>query len=300
MNTTTPQRDPRVRLHPAPPLPDGWCGKQHACHALARLAGRDVLVFIDANVRLAPDALARGAAFLDQSGAALVSGFPRQETGSLLERMLLPLIHFVLLGFLPLDRMRRSTAPAYGAGCGQWFVTRRDDYRRAGTHAAVRTSLHDGITLPRAYRAAGLATDLFDATALASCRMYRGAAQTWAGLAKNATEGMAAPGAIMVWTVLLFGGQVLPPLLLAAFALAPRAATNPGSNEVALFAAAAATLASLAVRFAAAARFRQSRVGAVLHPLGVLVLLAIQWHALFRSLTGRPASWRGRQYSPQP
>ena len=32
------RRDPRLNLHSAPPLPTGWCGKQHACHALAALA----------------------------------------------------------------------------------------------------------------------------------------------------------------------------------------------------------------------------------------------------------------------
>ena len=30
--------DPRVRLETAPPLPHGWCGKQHACHTLSELA----------------------------------------------------------------------------------------------------------------------------------------------------------------------------------------------------------------------------------------------------------------------
>lgn len=289
-------RDPRVRLEPAPPLPEGWCGKQHACHTLARLATHDVLVFLDADVRLTPDALARGTAFLARSGAALVSGFPRQETGSALERLLLPLIHFVLLGFLPLGRMRRSTAPAYGAGCGQWFITRRDDYQRAGAHAAIRASLHDGIMLPRAYRAAGMPTDLFDATPLASCRMYHGAAQTWRGLAKNAAEGMAAPAAIVPWTLILLAGQVLPLALVVALLSAPAESMSRGANEAALLAAGAATLAGFGVRFAAAARFRQSWLGAALHPVGVTLLLAVQWYALGKSLLGQPAVWRGRPY----
>ncbi|HYE17469.1 MAG TPA: glycosyltransferase family 2 protein [Tepidisphaeraceae bacterium] len=287
--------DPRVRLERAPPLPDGWCGKQHACHALARLAAHDTLAFIDADVRLAPDALSRAVAFLDHSGSELVSGFPRQVTGSFLERLLLPLIHFVLLGFLPIGRMRRSTAPAYGAGCGQWFVTRKGAYDRAGGHAVIRASLHDGVMLPRAYRRAGLRTDLFDATGLAECRMYAGAAQTWHGLAKNATEGMAAPAAIVPWTVLLLGGQVLPIVLLIVMATA---ASVPPAVPLAV--AGSAAVAGYAVRFAAAARFRQSWLGATAHPLGVVLLVAVQWYALARHLIGRPASWRGRLYPPRP
>ena len=51
------RRDARIRLEFAPPLPAGWCGKQHACHVLAKLARHPLLVFIDADVRLASEAL---------------------------------------------------------------------------------------------------------------------------------------------------------------------------------------------------------------------------------------------------
>ena len=295
------QHDPRVRLVQAPPLPAGWCGKQHACHVLSEQARFDVLAFLDADVRLTPTGLAQAAFFLDGGGgsepADLVSGIPLQETNTLLEKLLIPLIHFVLLGYLPIGRMRASTLPAYGAGCGQFFMARREGYRRAGGHAAIRASLHDGITLPRAFRRAGLRTDLFDATGAAACRMYANAAQVWNGLAKNATEGMASPAAIVPWTVVLIGGQVLPWLLLLLVA-----ARGAGvvSSRVALALSATACAASLAVRAAAARRFRQSWLGAVLHPLGVLVLVAIQWFALLRKATGRPAQWKGRSYAAGP
>lgn len=45
---------PRARLVTAPPLPAGWLGKPHACHQLALEATGDVLVFVDADVVLAP------------------------------------------------------------------------------------------------------------------------------------------------------------------------------------------------------------------------------------------------------
>src|SRR5207244_4018469 len=132
-----------------------------------------------------------------RSGADLGSGFPRQETGTLLEKLVLPLIHFLLLGYLPLIGMRWCRHPAFGAGCGQLFVTRRDAYEAVGGHVAVRASLHDGLTLPRAYRRRGLKTDLCDATELADCRMYRSGRELWYGLAKNAREGLAHPKAIV-------------------------------------------------------------------------------------------------------
>ncbi len=78
---------------------------------LAQAARHDLLVFTDADVRLAPDALARMAGFMERSPVGLASGFPRQVVRTWSEQLLLPLIHFLLLGFLPMAAMRRSPAP---------------------------------------------------------------------------------------------------------------------------------------------------------------------------------------------
>ena len=282
--------DARVRLESAPPLPPGWCGKQHACWRLAELARGQILLFLDADVRLTPGAVIRGAAELQRSGAKLVSGFPRQRTETFVEGLLLPLIHFVLLGFLPLRRMRGSTSPGFGAGCGQLMVAWRDAYFAAGGHAAIRSSLHDGIMMPRVFRRAGMMTDLFDATDLAVCRMYHGAAQTWRGLGKNAIEGMAAPAAIVPWTILLIGGQVVP--WIGACVSGAR-----GEFGLAWWLFVAGATMGLLVRLAGARRFAQSTLGALLHPLGIMLLIVIQWQALVRGLCGKPSHWRGRNYA---
>lgn len=282
-------RDSRVRLEMAPPLPEGWCGKQWACYTLSKHARHPVLTFLDADVRLAPLALARMHGFLRSSGAALVSGFPRQETGTLLEKLVIPLINWLLVCYLPIGRMRSSLRPSLGVGCGQWFMTSRDAYEKVGGHAAVKSSLHDGIKLPRAYRAAGMMTDICDATDVAVCRMYRSAGQVWNGLAKNAREGMGSPALIGVWTVLLFGGHVLPFLLVRL----------PWHWSPPLFFDAIPVVAvslSYLSRFGCAALYRGSWLGAALHPVGVSVLLAIQWYALARRLIGRPVGWKGRAH----
>lgn len=284
-------RDARVRLEAAPPLPDGWCGKQHACFALSKLARHDTFTFLDADVRLAPDALARLAEFQRVSGAPLVSGFPRQETGTLLEKLVIPLINWLLLCYLPFDRMRQDLRPSLGAGCGQWFLTTRVAYEHVGGHGAIKASLHDGVKLPRAYRAAGLMTDACDATDLATCRMYRNAGQVWFGLAKNAQEGLGAPRLIGFTTVLLFCGQILPALLWAALPLL-------STLEIALLSV--ATVAAMAPRLHAAVHFRQSPLGAVLHPVGVACLLMVQWFSIARSAVGKPVGWKGRAHPLTP
>ena len=39
-----------------------------------------------------------------------------------------------------------------------------------------------------------------------------------------------------------------------------------------------------------------NRILVVRQPVGVSVLVAIQWHAFVRGLVGRPATWKGRSY----
>ncbi|TWT43147.1 glycosyltransferase family 2 protein [Botrimarina hoheduenensis] len=273
--------DPRVRLITGEKLPAGWNGKQHACQQLADAATHDTLLWMDADVRLEPGALPRLVAQQALCGADLVSGFPRQITGTPLEKLMLPLIQFVLLSFLSLRAMRSDGRPGFAAGCGQLFFTQRTAYRAAGGHAAIRASRHDGLTLPRAYRTAGLTTDVFDATDLARCRMYAGAGAVWRGLAKNATEGVATPALIGPVSLVLALGQVAwAPLLLVG-----------GLTSVL---AGLAGVCVLAPRLDAAVRFRQPLLTWILHPLAVTLFLIIQWEALLRKALGRPVRWRGR------
>lgn len=283
--------DTRVRLQSAPPLPAGWNGKQHACWSLAHAARYDIFCFVDADVRLEPQALARMAAFLETAQAPLVSGFPRQETGTFLEWLLLPLIHFVLLGFLPLDRMRKSTDSAFAAGCGQFMMVQRGSYFAAGGHAAIKATMHDGLMLPKLFRQHGMKTDLADITAYARCRMYRNAGQVWQGLAKNATEGIAAPVRILPISLVLVLGQIMPYLL--AISLLAGHAVKP---EVVVFVAVAVVSAWLP-RVLAARSFSQDWRGVLLHPFGIATLLAIQWYSLTRKLTGGAVSWKSRAYA---
>ncbi len=281
----------RLRLIQAPRLPPGWNGKQHACWSLAHLATHNTLCFIDADVRLEPNALARMASFLDESDSQLVSGFPRQITETWLEWLLLPLIHFVLLGFLPVSRMRKGTDPSFAAGCGQFLMVKREPYLASGGHAAIRETMHDGLRLPKLLREHGFRTDLADITRLARCRMYTDAAGVWQGLAKNATEGIAAPVRIVPISILLFLGQVMPFLLALALVL------RRGSSGLTVACIITGIAGAWMPRLLATRRFRQPLRSAIFHPVGITVLLAIQWYALARKLLGGTVTWKQRSYA---
>ena len=284
-------RDSRVRLLSSPPLPGGWNGKQHACYALSKAARSSVLCFLDADVRLAPEALASMSTFLAATGSDLVSGFPRQETETTLEWLLLPLIQFVLLSYLPLAGMRAFRSPGFGAGCGQFLMVRREAYRKTGGHAEIRATMHDGLLLPQLFRKHGLRTDIADLTHLATCRMYRSASEVWQGLSKNATEGMATPARILPFTFLLVFGQVIPPLLALWLAAAP-ASFSPHEGSLIFV----SVIASFVPRLLSVWKYRQPLMSAVLHPVGVLLLLLLEWHAFFRKLGGHRVTWKERAY----
>jgi hypothetical protein len=119
--------------------------------------------------------------------------------------------------------------------------------------------------------------------------MYQVAADVWNGFAKNAHEGLGSPRLIVPATLLLLGGQVVP-LLWLPFA-------SSASIKILL---AVAVFASFLPRFLAALRFQQSIFAAVLHPLGICILVSIQWTSLLRRLRQRPAVWKGRSYQPAP
>jgi len=283
------ETDSRVRYLAGDELPEGWNGKQFGCKQLAEAAEYPLLVFIDADVRLKPDALRQLANCYAETGVGLLSVFPHQETGTILEKWIIPLMHFVLLGFCPLERMRKDSSPALAAGCGQLFMTEQQAYQTAGTHAAIRGSRHDGVKLPRAYRAAGLMSDVYDGCELADCRMYHSATEVVRGVLKNATEGLAAPKLIFPFTILLLGGSVLPGILLMLGLVQ--------GNVVVAGVAGVAVLVGHLPRMLAAGRLRQSWLGVICHAPATLLFVVLQWVAFLNHMTGRQVAWRGRTSS---
>jgi hypothetical protein len=131
--------------------------------------------------------------------------------------------------------------------------------------------------------------------------MYDSPRAVWMGLAKNATEGLAAPARIVPLSLILALGQVMPivaAVLWVAFYVSSLAmgATFDEPHKAALVSMmlGGALVASYLPRLLAARRFQQPLRSALLHPLGILMLLAIQWYALGKQVVRSPIAWRGR------
>jgi chlorobactene glucosyltransferase len=281
--------DARVRLLRGVPLPPGWVGKPHACHRLAEAATGDVLVFVDADTVLEPAAMARLGSVLEEYDADLASAGVRQVTRTAGERLVVPLLHLSYLAWLPLPLVWRTSDPRMTVANGQLLAVRREAYHRAGGWSAARDQVVDDMALARAVKRAGLRVVFADGHLMASCRMYGGMRDAWEGFSKNLYPGIGGrPGSLIAVLLLHAWVFVLPYAALLAAALGAGWLLAAGATGVA---------ANLAMRVAMVVRLRQPPLAAVLHPIAVLVLMAIAVNSWRWSRAGR-IRWRGRVYAP--
>lgn len=204
--------DPRFRVVVGDPLPTGWWGKPWACHQLAAaVPDATVLVFVDADVALAPHAVAASVATLRWAGLDLVSPYPRQLAVTVPERLVQPLLQWSWLTALPLGVAERSPRPSLAAANGQLLVVDSAGYRRAGGHEAVRAAMLEDIGLLRAVKRAGGRGTVVDGTHLASCRMYDSWESLRDGYAKSLWSAFSSPAGAAGVVALLGLAYVLPP-----------------------------------------------------------------------------------------
>jgi glycosyltransferase involved in cell wall biosynthesis len=285
------QSDPRLRLVGGGPLPPGWAGKAHACAQLATAAHGEWLLFLDADTSHEPDLVARAMSDGVESGADLLSSFPRQEIGSVGEALTVPFIYWVLFTLLPIRGVWERPEPALVAACGQLLLARRSAYEATGGHSAIAGSLHDGLHLARLFKSSGRMVRLADLSPWVRCRMYRGSAECWNGFTRNAYQAIGSPVAlafIIMLEALLFAAPF-------GFLLMGVATEWPLWSWIVL----AQALVLLGIQVSLRQRFGYPWLTVALHPIGVAALIAIQVASALRSLTGRAGEWKGRSLARQ-
>jgi hypothetical protein len=176
--------DPRLRVLTGAGPPAGWIGKNWACQQLANTATGDLLVFCDADVTLRPGALDALWAQMVRQHADVFSIFPRQHTGTLGERTMVPLLDENLLAFLP-HPLLDAPVPVAAVANGQVLAFRRQAYLAVGGHQAVAGKIVEDLALAQRSRRAGLKLGLALGQSLVSARMYDGYASTVRGMGKS-------------------------------------------------------------------------------------------------------------------
>lgn len=278
----------RVRVLSGRPLPAGWQGKSYACAQLAEAARGEWLLFLDADIRLETEALkaaVRGAA---AQRHGLISGFPRQVTGTWMERLVVPLMLFTIVCHLPLPLLRRLQDPRFTAAHGGFMLIHSGTYQRCGGHAAIRSELVDDMSLARAVKRAGEPVKLADLTGYASMRMYHNAREVWNGYRKNLYAGLGRQPWLLAGLLLLYGWMyLLPPAALLPLMIGGNAASTVWCGTAVLF--------GIGIKAAADRKGRQPLWLCLFYPLSMLSLAAI---AIASWLGGRKGyEWKGRRYS---
>lgn len=208
--------DAGARVVSAPVLEPGWMGKPWACWTGARHTSAEVLLFVDADVRMVDSTVVdRLAMLVGAHPEALVSVQPWHEPGRPLERGAALFNVMSVIG---------SGAGEFGArgsrslAFGPVLACRREVYERVGGHAheSVRNSVIEDIALGRLFDT----TDVYVGTRQSvTFRMYPGGFRSMTnGFAKNMATGLGAAGVVpavaaTLWMTAIIGALFVSPVL---------------------------------------------------------------------------------------
>lgn len=212
--------DNRIKLIENDHVPEGWSGKNHACHLLSQNAGGKYFLFLDADISIKSNIISAMLHYLERHGLVLVSIFPKQIMRSFGERITVPNMNWILLSLLPLVMVRLSKRPSLSAANGQFMLFDAAAYRSLRPHEMVRSSLVEDIEMvrkikklrPDSKRRRSLRnrykTAVLTGDDRISCRMYADFDQAVHGFSKNVLHFF---GNNLLWTFiyLFLTGPVL-------------------------------------------------------------------------------------------
>lgn len=166
-------RNSRIRYMRGQSIPEGWNGKNNACHQLAMKAEGAYLLFMDADVKVEPDLVHRAIQHARKYDLTLLSIFPRQLMESFGEKITVPVMNWILVSLLPLALTRVSHYPSLSAANGQFMLFRGREYRQHRFHRLVKDINVEDIHIFRIVKQMGYTAHTVLSRGEISCRMYR-------------------------------------------------------------------------------------------------------------------------------
>ncbi len=277
--TSVAHVEPRMRVIIGKQLPEGWTGKNWACHQLAQEAAGDILLFIDADVQLSPEAISSAVTCLEENRLAMLSIFPTQIMQSFGERLVVPLMNWLLLSSLPLRLVYSSSHPKFVAANGQFILIRNDIYTEIGGHEVVSDKIVEDMEIARILKRSKKRIMTLLGGELLSCRMYSGAEEAANGFTKNFYPGFNTSKRVFIATLLALLAVFLGPFI-AIF-----------ENELFMYPVLVILLNRLFISIVS----KQSPLyNILLHPLHMLIMIIIGIRSVEAYSKGQ-ITWKGRR-----
>ena len=260
----------------------GWLGKPWALHQGSRHAHGEILLFVDADVIYAPDALRAAVATFEQRRPALLTLLPFFELHGFGENASMPMLALTCFTFLPtwLSNRTRGVALAIGGGTGNLVL--RDAYDAAGGHEALKDSVVDDVGLARLIRRSGGLTIVVRGDDLIALRMYHGLREVIEGFTKNS---FAVAGRNYVVAFLFAAGCLVFHLVPYILALT--------SDRISI--ATVVVITATRLILFRSLRYRLDNA-LLLHPIMAAIWLWIFVRSTWLTGVRRKLLWRGRTY----
>jgi len=270
--------DPRSMIYRGAELPNEWLGKPFALDQLVGSTSSQIVVMMDADVRLEEDAVARAIATMQENNLDFVSPYPKQVALSWSERLIQPLLQWSWMSTVPLKIAQRSSNPAFAVANGQFFIVRRESLLAIGGISSIKSEIIDDIALARNLLRGGFHGCVVDGSEIATCRMYSSWSQLREGYSKSLRVAFGGLSGSFLAIALLFVSGVLPFLV---------ALTVPSLSAYGWIGYDAVVISRVLSAQATQGRVRD----ALLHPLAVVLLIFL----IVRSWAMRgKTQWKGR------
>jgi GT2 family glycosyltransferase len=263
--------------------PSDWLGKPHACQLLSQQAAGSVLVFVDADVILEPQAIAACIELLRGKTFGLVAPYPRQLAETPLERLIQPLVTWSWASTMPLGVAENSLRPSLSAANGQFLIFDSHAYLASGGHHSVKGEVLEDIALMRSLKSSGFHCATVNGSDLAHCRMYDNADALIDGYTKSLWNAFGSPA-----------GSVAVNILLAIAYLVPPIATITSQKTSSRAIGAVGYLAGVAGRAMVASKTGSRAIpDSFAHPASIATFLGLNALSWSRHVRGKN-TWKGR------
>ena len=263
-------------------LPTGWLGKNHALNKGAGRATGEYLLFTDADVRFAPDALRSAMNYALEHDLEHLTAIPHLYGKTPLLRSFIAAFT-LLFSYSVLRASGRLTDNHVGLGA--FNLLRRSVYRQVGGHETIALRPDDDMRLGRLVKRAGFRQRVVFAADLIQVEWYESVGGGVRGLNKNAFAGLyySLPLVLLVTGTLLVT-HVWP--FAAVFVT-----TGTARSLYAL------VLLTILFVYIVGSRFtRLPWPFAALHPVGTAILVYAILEAAFKATVQGGIRWRGTFY----